>query len=63
MFQELPGLWTVYTSHPKIAEIRLKIFSLADAPPVAIIRRGGEGIPNLSVWARFERNWPSINAL
>jgi len=49
MFQELPGLWTVYTSHPKIAEIRLKIFSLADAPPVAIIRRGGEGIPNLSV--------------
>ena len=42
--------------------IDLRMLSFADAPPVAIIRLGGVGIPNLSAWPRMERNWPSITA-
>ena len=42
--------------------IELRMDSFDDAPPVAIIRAGGVGIPNLSAWPRIERNWPSIIA-
>jgi hypothetical protein len=43
-----PGCWTVYTSQPNIDAKEFKMLPLADAPPVAIIRFGGEGMPNLS---------------
>jgi len=42
--------------------IELRMVSFDDAPPVAIIRMGGVGMPNLSAWPRIERNWPSIMA-
>lgn len=42
--------------------IALRIVLLVDAPPVAIICLGGDGIPNLSAWARIERSCPSIMA-
>lgn len=37
---------------------KFKMLWSADAPPAAMIRCGGEGMPNLSAWARIERKWP-----
>jgi hypothetical protein len=32
----------------------LRMLPLEDAPPVAIIRFGGLGMPNLSAWPRID---------
>ena len=53
-FERLPGLWTVKTGQPKIWAIDLRMLSLEDAPPVAMIRLGGFGMPNLSAWPRID---------
>jgi len=53
-FELLPGLWTVKTEQPKICAIDLRMLSLEDAPPVAMIRLGGFGMPNLSAWPRID---------
>jgi hypothetical protein len=44
----------VKTGQPKICAIDLRILSLEDAPPVAMIRLGGFGMPNLSAWPRID---------
>ena len=53
-FELLPGLWTVKTGQPKIWAIDLRMLLLEDAPPVAMIRLGGFGMPNLSAWPRID---------
>jgi hypothetical protein len=61
-FERLPGLWTVKTGQPKICATDLRMLSLEDAPPVAMIRLGGFGMPNLSAWPRIDSIWPSMMA-
>ena len=59
----IPGLSAVYTLQPKICAINSSSLLFAEAPPVAITRSGGLGIPILSECARIDKNCPSTTAL